>query len=163
MNAGVAERDRLVRLLGLVAREDEHLLAVRRRLLGENAALDAGRAQALLGDDLGIDRLESFGAKFSRMQDTVIDKLIPALLRAAGEPVLAAIDNLDRMERLGLVAAAEPWLEMRRLRNRLIHEYVEHPADLAAALERAARFTDAMHADYQRMRAYARGHLGVES
>jgi len=90
------------------------LLAVRRRLLGDHSALDAGRAQALLNDDLGIDRLESFGAKFSRMQDTLIDKLVPALLHAAGEPVLAAIDNLDRMERLGLIAAAESWLEMRR-------------------------------------------------
>jgi hypothetical protein len=116
------DRERLARLLDLVAREDGHLLAVRCRLLGDDCELDAKRAAALLADDLGIDRLESFGAKFSRMQDTVIDKLIPALLRVAGEPVLAAIDNLDRMERLGLVTAAEPWLEMRRLRHRLVHE-----------------------------------------
>jgi len=156
------ERERLARLLDLVAREDGHLLAVRYRLLGDDCELDANRAAALLGDDLGIDRLESFGAKFSRMQDTVIDKLIPALLRVAGEPVLAAIDNLDRMERLGLVAAAEPWLEMRRLRNRLVHEYIERPDDLAVALQRACRFADDMHADYLRMREYARAHLRVE-
>jgi len=55
----------------------------------------------LLADAPGIDRLGSFGAKFARMQDTVVDKLIPALLRAAGESVFAAIDNLGRMERLG--------------------------------------------------------------
>ncbi|MFZ5654742.1 MAG: hypothetical protein ACOY42_10180 [Pseudomonadota bacterium] len=163
MSDGVSARDRLARLLGLVAREDEHLLAVRRRLLGDHSALDAGRAQALLNDDLGIDRLESFGAKFSRMQDTLIDKLVPALLHAAGEPVLAAIDNLDRMERLGLITAAESWLEMRRLRNRLVHEYIERPEDLAVALERASRFADVMHDDYVRIRDYAREHLGVEA
>lgn len=161
MTALAPERERLARLLRLVEREDVHLRAVRHRLLGDDWRVDAGRVSGLLGDDTGIDRLESFGAKFARMQDTVIDKLIPALLLAAGEPVMAAIDNLDRMERLGLVAAAEPWFEKRRLRNRLVHEYIDQPGDLAAALERACRFTDRMHADYALIRSYATTHLGI--
>lgn len=66
-------------------------------------------------------------------------------------------------ERLGLVTAAEPWLEMRRLRNRLVHEYIERPDDLAVALQRACRLTDPMHGDYLRMREYAHMHLGVET
>lgn len=92
----------------------------------------------------------------------MIDKLIPALLRSAGEPVLAAIDNLGRMERLGLVSSADSWFEMRRLRNRLVHEYIDQPADLAVALERACRFTDQMHADHALIRHYALTRLGVE-
>lgn len=161
MTALALERERLARLLRLVEREDVHLRAVRHRLLGADCSLDAGRASALLSDDTGIDRLESFGAKFARMQDTVIDKLIPALLLATGEPVMTAIDNLGRMERLGLVASAEPWFEMRRLRNRLVHEYIDQPGDLAVALERACRFTDNMHADYVLIRSYATAHLGI--
>lgn len=157
-----AHRDRLVQLLALVDREDNHLLAVRSRLLGNDCMVDAARVVALLADDAGIDRLESFGAKFARMQDTVVDKLIPALLRAAGEPVMAAIDNLNRMERLGLIAAADEWLEMRGLRNRLVHEYIERPDDLAPALARACRFTERMHGDYLAIRTYAKTHLGVE-
>ncbi|MGE3297393.1 MAG: hypothetical protein AB7I68_08555 [Porticoccaceae bacterium] len=101
MTALASERERLTRL---VEREDVHLRAVRDRLLGDDCSQDAGRVSGLLSDDTGIDRLESFGAKFVRMQDTVIDKLIPALLLAAGEPVMAAIDNRGRMERLGPVA-----------------------------------------------------------
>lgn len=85
--------ERLRRLLGLVAREDEHLLAVRQRLLGNDCVVSKARAEALLADATGIDRLESFGAKFARMQDTVVDKLIPVLLHAAGKNILAAIDN----------------------------------------------------------------------
>lgn len=161
MSAPAPERQRLARLLGLVEREDAHLLAVRHRLLGDDCTVDAGRVRGLLSEDAGIDRLESFGAKFARMQDTVIDKLIPALLRAAGEPVMAAIDNLGRMERLGLVSSADAWFEMRRLRNRL-DEYIDRPGDLAVALERACRFTDQMHADHALIRHYALTHLGVE-
>lgn len=76
-------RERLIRLLDLVRKEDEHLQAVRERLLGEDCRVTVQRVQQLLANDLGIDRMESFGAKFGRMQDTVVDKLIPALLLAA--------------------------------------------------------------------------------
>lgn len=161
MTAPEEERQRLVRLLDLVAREDEHLLAVRGRFLGDDCSVDADRLQHLLADDIGIDRLESFGAKFARMQDTIVDKLIPALLRTAGEQPGAAIDNLARMERLELVAVADEWLAMRRLRYRLVHEYIDRPEDLAPALERACRFTARMHDDFLAMRNYAETHLGV--
>jgi hypothetical protein len=150
---------RLSRLLDLVSREDEHLLAVRARLLGDDCAVSSERVTQLLATDIGIDRLESFGAKFARMQDTVIDKLAPALLGAAGETTAAAIDNLGRLERLGLVNSVDEWLQMRRLRNRLVHEYIERPDDLGPALERACRFTDRMHIDFRAMRDYAATHL----
>lgn len=158
-----AETDRLVRLLELVEREDIHLMAVRTRLLGNDCAVDAARVQRLLADEVGIDRLESFAAKFGRMQDTCVDKLVPSLLRAAGESLGAAIDNLMRMEKLGLIASSDEWLEMRRLRNRPVHEYMEKPEDLAPALERACHFTDRMHTDYLTLRAYATDHLGVRT
>lgn len=155
-------RQRLTKLLELVAREDEHLLAVRERLLGGDCAVDEARVHSIISTDLGIDRLESFGAKFARMQDTMIDKLAPCLLEALGEPVYAAIDNLDRLERLNCVGSAEEWIAMRRLRNRLVHEYIERPADLAPALARACRFTDTMHRDYQAMRDLALSRIQPE-
>jgi len=45
-------------------------LAVRYRLLGDDCELDANRAAALLGDDFGIDRLESFGPSFPVCRNT---------------------------------------------------------------------------------------------
>lgn len=161
MTAGTPQKHRLLNLLQLVAREDEHLRGVRRRLFGDDCAVDTTRLMKLLADDTGLDRLESFGAKFGRMQDTMVDKLIPALLRAAGEPVAAAIDNLGRMERLGLIASADDWLQMRGLRHRLVHEYSDRPVDLALALERACRFSERMYADYVAIRAYAATRLGI--
>ena len=153
-----AAGSRLTQLIDLVDREDEHLLGVRERLLGDDCAVDAERVEGIVASDTGIDRLESFGAKCSRMQDTIVDKLVPALLRELGERPAAAIDNLQRLERLELIDSAEAWVDMRWLRNRLVHEYIDRPADLAAALERACRFTDDMHAGYQAMRAYAAKH-----
>jgi len=58
-------------------------------------------------------------------------------LTALGEKTGAAIDNLDRAERLGLIPSTDQWMEMRRLRNQMVHEYVEDPLVLANAMEAA--------------------------
>lgn len=150
---------RLERLLELVNKEDEHLLAVRRRLLGEDCRISPERIKEVLATETGVDRLESFGAKFGRMQDTMIDKLIPALLRSAGEEIGAAIDNLGRLERLGLIGSVDEWLQMRRLRNSLVHEYMEQTEDMAPALETACQFTDRMHTAFEAVDRYAQDHL----
>lgn len=139
---------RIHQVLQLVAREDSHLLAVRRRFFGDAEDLSAQWLEAVLENDIGVDRLESFVGKFTRMQDTLMDKLIPLFLKYLGEPVGTAIDNLNRMERLGFIAQANDWLEMRFLRNRLVHEYIEHSEDMLQALARAKQLTDVMHEVY---------------
>jgi len=48
------------------------------------------------------------------------------------------------------------------LRNRLVHEYIEHPAELAYELGRACGFTYIMHGDWLRIRQYAAEHLHAE-
>lgn len=152
-----SEINRLAKLLELVQREEQHLLAVRERLLaGQGAgALTESWLTAQLGNPDGIDRLESFYAKFSRMQDTVVDKLLPALLVAVGEIPGSAIDNLERASRLGLLEKPDEWIGMRRLRNRLVHEYVEVPADMVLALQEAARFVDKLSGAYHAISGYA--------
>lgn len=43
-----------------------------------------------------IDQLESFSAKFCRMQDTIMDKILPNYLALVGEIPGAAIGNLNK-------------------------------------------------------------------
>lgn len=81
------------------------------------------------------ERVEAFVGRFGRLQDTVGDKLLPVLLTALGETPAAAIDNLDRAERLGLIMSADEWMTMRKLRNQMVHEYVEDLTVLASALQ----------------------------
>jgi len=151
--------ERLRQLLELTAKEDRHLMEVRRRLLGGQTKVDANWLLKTLRTPEGIDRLESFGTKFARLQDTLVDKLLPALLLQAGERPGAAIDNLNRAERLGLVSDVDQWLAARRLRNRLVHEYMEDPEDMAAALTEASHFTDTMHQARERISTYTHRHL----
>ncbi len=85
----------LAYLLRLVDKEDQHLLAVRDRFFPPEEGISEKWLEEALSITDGIDRLESFGAKFGRMQDSIVDKLLPRLLQAAGEIPGTAIDNLN--------------------------------------------------------------------
>jgi len=92
-------------------------------------------AARLEEDDDLAERVDAFVSRFGRLQDTLGDKLLPRYLEALGERPAAFIDNLSRAERLGLVANADHWLELRKLRNRMVHEYIDDPEILAMALQ----------------------------
>ncbi len=98
------------------------------------ATMDAQRAGTLRQDIELAERVDAFVARFGRLQDTVGDKLLPAVLAWLAEPIGPAIDNLGRAERLGWIGSAADWIECRQLRNFMIHEYVRDMALLAAAL-----------------------------
>lgn len=126
---------RLAFLLETVGLEAEHLLQTSVRLFAQ--PFDAARAAALKSNLDESERADAFAARFGRLQDTLGDKLLPELLRELAEPVGPAIDNLDRAEKLGLLRSADDWLAARKLRNRMVHEYVRNATELADALNEA--------------------------
>jgi hypothetical protein len=79
-------------------------------------------------------RVDAFVARFGRLQDLLGDKLLPAWLRSMEEGVGAVLENLDRAERLGLIDGADDWLAVRKLRNVMVHEYIDRAETLHMAL-----------------------------
>jgi len=77
--------------------------------------------------------------------------MLPMLLTALGERTAATIDNLDRAERLGLIASTDEWMTMRNLRNQMVHEYVEDPVVLTSALQTSHAFVPALIAAANKM------------
>ena len=96
------ERQRLAFLLETAELEAMHLESTCARLFA--LPFTAERAATLRSDDLLAERLDAFSARFSRLQDTAGDKLLPTLLACLGEPVSSVLDNLDRAARLGLLS-----------------------------------------------------------
>ena len=90
------------------------------RLFGKLFTIE--EAQKIEADPILAERLDAFVSRFGRLQDTVGDKLLPALLTALAEKTGPAIDNLDKAEKFGFIESADGWMEMRRLRNQMVHE-----------------------------------------
>ena len=90
---------RLQFLAETVLAEAGHLQTTDGRLFAKTMTTDCA---ASLRTDIDLaERTDSFVARFRRLQDTLADKLLPTLLDWLTEPVAAAIDNLNRAERLG--------------------------------------------------------------
>lgn len=153
---------RFLQVLKVVGKEATVLAEVRGRLR-RAAPVTADWVSALKDHPQQADLVESFAAKFGRMQDTTGDKLLPLFLQLVGEKTGTAIDNLNRGERLGLVPDAARWLEIRALRNQLVHEYMEDPAFFAGALNRANELADNLFATYRNVWRYYAENLKIDA
>lgn len=132
MNLPESTQARLQHLARVVIREMAHLDTTNRRLFATPFTID--KAVSLNQDVELAERVDAFVTRFGRLQDTLGDKLLPQLLGALGEPISVAIDNLNRAEKNGFITSTEHWWQARKLRNQMIHEYIEDPEVLASAL-----------------------------
>lgn len=100
---------RLEQVLEILGLEDKLLQDVAGRLFVK-AEYDEQWLTEVLSDSNLSDRLESFTSKFCRMQDNMVDKFLPLYLQQQGEIAGSAIDNLRKLERIGLIDNAEAWV-----------------------------------------------------
>lgn len=140
---------RLEFLSRVTQKECAYLLDTDRRLFGNLFTIE--EVQKIETDPILAERLDAFVSRFGRLQDTVGDKLLPALLIALAEKTGPAIDNLDRAEKFGFIESADAWMEMRKLRNQMVHEYIEDLVVLASALRSGHAFVPTLVATANRM------------
>ena len=151
-NPGVRQ---LMLSLTVAEKETGLLTQTRGRLFRTGEQVDSGWVRRVAEDADLSERLEAFSARFGRLQDTVMDKVLPRLLLAAGENAGSAIDNLNHADRLGLVDRPDDWIVMRQLRNRLVHEYMEDAVDFASVLNDALRLASDLVETVDRIRRFA--------
>jgi len=111
-------------------------LADKRRLLAEQIEL-ARRASAALAhtwSKLSSERigepdpdlqesLEALTARFARLEDILIKRVFRAVAAVELADAERLLDVLDLMERLTLIDSTEQWIELKELRNLIVHEY----------------------------------------
>lgn len=132
-----AQRERLTFLCSVAQREWDLLEQVKGRLF--DSAMPELRPDFLLSFSIEkTEQLDAFVARFGRLQDTLGDKLLPALLIVGGDQPGQMLDNLDRAERYEWIESASDWADSRQLRNRMIHEYIQDPLILCDAINTAA-------------------------
>jgi hypothetical protein len=129
---------RLQFLSRVVKKEAYYLQDTDARLFAK--ALDVSDLQRIAEDALLAERLDAFVGRFGRLQDTLVDKFLPTLLDAMAETRGAATENLDRAEKLGWLDSTDDWLVMRKLRNQMVHEYIEDLVILCDSLKAGHSF-----------------------
>ena len=97
--------------------------------------LDASRYQKLSDDE--IEPIDQFLYRFAKLQDAMGEKLFLLILEFLKEENTTNkpfIDILNRLEQLGLLENKNVWLELRKIRNNIAHQYEDEPQQAAEAL-----------------------------
>jgi uncharacterized protein YutE (UPF0331/DUF86 family) len=100
----------------------------------------------------GYREIEALTARFERAQDFFVTKVLRTIDMLEGEEGVT-IDVLNRSEKRGIIKSAEVFLEMRRLRNKIAHEYSGYgPTDIARTV---LDFVPTLLHAYEQTREYA--------
>ncbi len=129
------ERERLQVLMRTALSELEHLQQTDQRLFAQPWSVDT-LVEKMRDIDFA-ERVDAFVARFGRLQDLLGDKYLPAWMHAMQETTGAVLENLDRAEKLGLILSADQWVAVRKLRNLMVHEYLDRIDTLHMALTKA--------------------------
>ena len=153
--SGIQDRLFLItQLIKVTEKEARYLTRTANRLSELN--INLSWVESLDNNDLHSEMLDAFVSRYGRLQDTLGDKLLPAMLRGSLEKTGSQLDNLLRAEKLGWIESTQIWIEMRELRNRLVHEYIESPSDLLSALQQALKCVTILIETQDRMANYVK-------
>lgn len=150
----------------LVMVHDEALRTARnlqssvRRVGATLIPLDADRMDAL-GEEDG-ERLDAFRIRCIELQDLLGSKVFRALITLEQERPGSQLDTLHAMERRGVIASVARWIEWRRMRNRLAHDYPATAAERAAALNEAFSRVSELFLALDAVRHYCAARLALE-
>lgn len=104
------------------------------------------------------EKVEAFASRFSRLQDQLGEKLLPRYAALVGESPKTFLDTLAFAEKAELLEDAEAFIAARRLRNALVHAYMQDPEiflqSLLAAQQACGLFfglIDAVSGELQRL------------
>lgn len=83
-----------------------------------------------------IKTIDSFIYRFTKVQDRMGEKFFPLVLSELYEykRSMALIDVLNRLEKLELLKSSDEWIEYRKLRNTLTHEYPDNEDEIIEAI-----------------------------
>ena len=153
--SGIQDRLFLItQLIKVTEKEARYLTRTANRLNELN--INLSWVESLDNNDLHSEMLDAFVSRYGRLQDTLGDKLLPAMLRGSLEKTGSQLDNLLRAEKLGWIESTQIWIEMRELRNRLVHEYIESPSNLLSALQQALKCVTILTETQDRMANYVK-------
>ena len=97
--------------------------------------LDISRYNQLSEDE--VEHIDQFLFRFAKLQDAMGEKLFILMLEFLEEENPKSkpfIDTLNRLEQLGLLEDKNTWLELRKIRNNIAHQYEDDPKQASEAL-----------------------------
>lgn len=95
-------------------------------------------------DEQKVKTIDSFIYRFIKLQDLTGQKLFKFYLDEIGDyrDDMSLLDVLDKLEKLKIIDKSETWMQFRKLRNELTHEYPDNEDEIAEGIKLALEAFD---------------------
>lgn len=114
-------------------------------------------------DEMKKERVSAFCARFGKFQDYLADKVLRLWLEAVGEHVGTALENFSVAERAGILSIpSEQMVELRTIRNRLTHEYIENAKSFSADVNAVLAMTPVLFETLDKLESHYRAILHAD-
>lgn len=132
-----AEKAKLA--LELAQKEAKHLSYTHQTLF--ETPMNLALVERLAESEELSEKIDAFVSRFSRLQDHIGEKLIPRFAALLGESPKSLLDVLNYAERMGWITDSMSFVNARKLRNLLVHEYMTDPELFLQSLQTADNAT----------------------
>ena len=87
-------------------------------------------------DDETVKNIDQFLFRFSKLQDTMGDKVFKLLLEQYNPEFekLKYLDFLNELEKREIIPSANDWQILRKVRNNIAHQYDDEPEEMSQAI-----------------------------
>ena len=123
---------------------------ISKKYLAKNMPLSKDIYLKLSDIDMGF--IDQLIFRFSKLQDTIGEKIFPSILILTKEEVKKKtfIDILNRLEELEIVDRVK-WLKLREIRNDIAHEYSFNTDEVVASIVAIYNSSDELVSIYQKV------------
>ena len=143
------------KLLKIINECDKHLLRVNSasKKMSLFMPLSVEKYENLTEDE--IEHIDQFLFRFSKLQDTMGQKLFKTFLASLDENIenLAFVDILNKLEKLEILQDINTWRELREYRNELSHNYDDDPIISSNIINNLYNKKTAMELIYQKIKS----------
>ena len=103
-----------------------------------------------------IKLVDAFVFRFMKLQDFIEEKLFKVFLIKTGDfkDNMSLVDILDKLEKLEIIDSTEKWMKVRKLRNKIAHEYPDEQEQVIEDIKEALKKVDYLAQIYKNIQSF---------
>lgn len=85
-----------------------------------------------------VQAIDQYLYRFAKLQDTMGDKIFKLIIQQyeQNSDILPFLDILNKLEKIGFITSAKEWINLRKIRNEISHQYDDEPEEMSQAINK---------------------------
>lgn len=105
-------------------------------------------------DKAQVQALDQYLFRFAKLQDTLGDKIFKHIVSNYEENIssLPFVDILNKLEKTEYIFSAKEWINLRKIRNNIAHQYDDEPEEMSQAINEIVSNKDVLLKIYDKVK-----------